>query len=380
MSKPKTVTTGPTKAAALLKGTALIERPSAPPSPMKQGTTPTVIDYRSTTPVPKWISEVIEAHLAIEQEDAKSAGALGFMARAMVLATMPYKDPKKDAYTRTNGDFRLRIVAGYEGGIPYGIYPRLLMSWLTAEACANKSPVIELGDSLSQFLRDVLELRSTGGGKRGTGTRVTEQMKRLFGSLVTAQWSGDRERRGFSLKNVLIADELELTDADIQKLKRLDDPTGQDEIGAPLWKPQAEHEAGQWRSHVRLTDRFYQECVTSPVPIDLRAYKSLRGNPLAMDLYTWLTYRMISVRKRTKPIRWEALMMQFGSGYNSADPGQAVRDFRKAFHRAYKLVKIVYPKVRLDTTATGVVLFPSPPHIPPNNHLALPSPSQRALF
>ena len=334
----------------------------------------TVIDYRSNAPLPRWVSEVIEAHLAIEQEDARSAGALGFMARALVLATMPYKDPKTDAYVRSNGDFRLRIVAGYEGGIPFGIYPRLLMSWVTTEAVQNKSPVIELGDSLSQFLREVLELRSTGGGRRGVGTRVTEQLKRLFGSLLTAQWSGGLDKRGFVLKNVLIADDLELSEADLQKLKRLDAPAAEQE----LWTPQARHEAGQWRSHVRLSDRFFQECVTNPVPIDLRAYKSLRGNPLSMDVYTWLTYRMISVKKPTKPIPWEALMMQFGSGFNTADLGQATRDFRKAFLRSLKLVKLVYPNVKIKTdNPAGPVLLPSRPQVSTSGPTL---PSQRVLF
>lgn len=36
---------------------------------------------------------------------------------------MPCKDPKTDAFVRSNGDFRLRIVAGYEGGMPYGVCP-----------------------------------------------------------------------------------------------------------------------------------------------------------------------------------------------------------------------------------------------------------------
>lgn len=83
---------------------------------------PIEIDYRADK-VPAWILEVIETHLAIEAEDAKSAGALGYMARALVNATLPYKDPKADVYKRENGEFHLRIVAGYEGGIPYGIYP-----------------------------------------------------------------------------------------------------------------------------------------------------------------------------------------------------------------------------------------------------------------
>lgn len=153
------------------------------------------IDYRSLDKLPDWVKEVIETHLAIEAEDAKSAGCLGFMARALVLATMPYKDPKVDAFKRINGDFRLRIVAGYEGGIPYGIYPRLLMSWIATESVKTQSPIIELGDSLSDFLRDVIELRS-GGGQRGSSTRVSEQMKRLFGSLITAEYVGGLANKG----------------------------------------------------------------------------------------------------------------------------------------------------------------------------------------
>lgn len=305
-------------------------------------------DFRSGQPIPAWVREVIDAHLAIEQEDAKSAGTLGFMSRALVIATMPYKDPKTDVFKRQNGDFRLRIVAGYEGGIPYGIYPRLLMSWVATEAVRKESPVIELGDSLRAFLRDVLDLRSSGGGARGSASRVAEQMKRLFGSLITAHYTGGQDSKGFLLKNVLIAEELALDDAEM----------------AGLWTPQAENEAGRWQSHLRLTTGFFQECVTNPVPIDLRAYKALRGSPLAMDVYTWLTYRMSYTQRRSRPIRWEPLMLQFGSGY-STPTEQAVRDFKKAFLRALKLVLVVYPQAAVEVSETGLVLLPSPPHISP---------------
>jgi hypothetical protein len=241
------------------------------------------------------------------------------------------------------------------------------MSWVATEAVRNQSPVIELGDSLRLFMRDVLELRSTGGGARGSGTRVTEQMKRLFGSLVTAQYSGTQERRGFLLKNVLIADELELHDEDIAGLD------GAEEGEGTLWTPQARHEAGQWRSQVRLSNSFFKECVSNPVPIDLRAYKGLRGSPLAMDVYTWLTYRMSYTQRRTRPIKWEALMMQFGSGYNITNMDQAVRDFRKAFLKALKTVMLVYPQAEVEINENGLVLLPSRPHV-------LPDKSQLGLF
>lgn len=329
-----------------------------------------VLDYKSGQPIPSWVRELIDAHLAIEAEDAKRAGALRFMARALVIATMPYKDPKKDAFVRSNGNFRLRIVSGFEGGIPYGIYPRLLLSWVTTEAVRTGSPVIELGDSLRVFLRDVLDLRASG-GPRGTSTRVAEQMKRLFGSLITAQYTAGQDKRGFTLKNVLIAEELEYEEGSLELSEK---PAGGNNDEAALWTPQAKQEAGQWRSRVRLSNAFFNECVTSPVPIDLRAYKALRGNPLAMDVYVWLTYRISYIERRSHPIPWESLMMQFGSGYNTAgDFGQAVRDFKKAFLRALKLVLVVYPEAGVEIANNGLVLLPSPPHV-------LPAKGQADLF
>jgi len=321
----------------------------------KQKTNPNAVtvDYRKS--VPKWVKDAIEEHLGHDIEDAKHAGALGFMARALVMATMPYKDPKTDAFTRKNGEFKLRILAGYEGGIPYGIYPRLLLSWVTTEAVRCQSPVIELGDSLRGFLRDVMELRSNSGGSRGTATRVSEQMKRLFGALITAQYTGDlgNGRKGFKLRNVMIADDLELNGEDWA----LDD---NNDSGTALWRPQGQEEAGRWQSTVRLNQNFFQECIDRPVPIDLRAYKALRGSPLAMDVYTWLTYRMSYTERRTRPIPWASLMLQFGSNFKNE---QAVRDFKKAFLKALKAVALVYPQAQVEVKDNGLVLIPSPTHI-----------------
>lgn len=350
-----------------------LESKPAKPTTTRRNNKPESVDF-SSRPVPAWVQEVIEAHLAIEAEDAKSAKQLGFMARALVIATMPYKDPKADVFKRKNGDFSLRIVAGYEGGIPYGIYPRLLMSWVSTEAVRKESPIIELGDSLRLFLRDVLGLQS-GGGKRGSSTRVSEQMKRLFGSLITAKFEADTPgARSFNLENVLIAQSLRLDEVEMQELDAIDGGHGQQ-----LWTPQERHEAGTWRSKVRLTDNFFLECIKNPVPIDLRAYRSLRRAPMAMDIYTWLTYRMSYTQRRSKPIRWEALMLQFGSGYGtsvSSEAGmkQAVLDFKRAFLSNLKLVQVVYPQAQIDVSDAGLVLLPSPSHV-------LPSPGgQGSLF
>ena len=195
-------------------------------------------------------------------------------------------------------------------------------------------------------------------------------MKRLFGSLVTASYNGTQEHRGFVLKNVLIADDLELND---KEMKRLAENMSSETNEQTLWTPQTKTEAGQWRSQVRLSNNFFQECITNPVPIDLRAYKVLRASPLAMDVYTWLTYRMSYTQRRSRPIRWEPLMMQFGSGFNTNDMEQAVRDFKKGFLRALKMVLLVYPQAAVEINPNGLVLLPSRPHV-------LPLKEQQALF
>jgi hypothetical protein len=323
----------------------------------------TIVDYSSANPIPEWIQKAIDTQLSIDEEDAHRAGQVGYMARALVLASMPYKDPKADIYERKNGKFRLRILAGYYGGIPYGIYPRLLMSWITTECVRTQSPTLELGQSLRNFLLDIMDVRHFTGGKNGSITRITEQMKRLFGSVVTASFEGDD--KPFRLRGVMISRELTLDEKQFQQ-QLLEDQDAR-EAGnneKRLWTPLVPEDAGKWQSELHLNYHFFEECVTSPVPIDLRAYKALRGSPMAMDLYNWLTYRMSYTRRTTHPIPWESLMMQFGADFSGyADKNQAVRDFKKLFIQAAKAVQIVYSEVKLDAQDNGLVLHPSPTHI-----------------
>lgn len=318
-------------------------------------------DASEAKKMPAWVLEIIQGHFLLENESAKEAGMLGFYARALAMCVTPYKDPKSYFYKRKNGDFELTILSSQ--GVPFGVIPRLLMSWVTTECVRTKSPVLKVGASLSNFLRNVLDMQS-GGGVRGNSTRVRNQMIKLFSSHIDAAHIG-KDNRSFTMKNVSFAEELNLNFDELDTYFKSKETT--------LWIPQRE-DVGAWESELILNKKFFEECVTCPVPIDLRAYKALKGSPFAMDIYTWLTYRMSYLRRESK-IPWEALMLQFGANFNSSvdDITSARRNFKKQFELAMKGVIVVYPNVNVDTSHSQyLILRPSNPHIPRSVQPSLP--------
>lgn len=118
----------------------------------------------------KFISEAI----AVEARNAKEVGALGFMARSLVQASLPHRNIKDREFQRQNGAFKLVIMAQKEIGLPYGVIPRLLLAWLTTEALRLKQREIILDNNLSNFLSDLGLISS--GGRWGTITRLKEQI------------------------------------------------------------------------------------------------------------------------------------------------------------------------------------------------------------
>ena len=60
------------------------------------------------------INKMVSEMLAIEAMEAKEAGALGYMARALVQATLPHKNPGNvNVWGRRNGDFSMVMQPGY---------------------------------------------------------------------------------------------------------------------------------------------------------------------------------------------------------------------------------------------------------------------------
>lgn len=274
------------------------------------------------------IKKIINEALAIEYEEAQRAGALGFMARALVQATMPHKNIEEPYFLRKNGNFELSMQAHPTIGLPYGSLPRLIMAWLTTQAVQKKSRALVLGGSLSEFMRE-LDLVPTG-GRWGTVTRLKTQVEKLFSTSVTAYYT---TKESSEIRNFVIADQATL-----------------------WWQPKDPGQGSLWESTVTLSEAFYNEMIQNPVPIDMRALKALKRSPMAIDAYTWLTYRMSYLNKATT-IPWEPLALQFGAEYGRT------RDFKAAFQKALTKIQAVYPDLKIDPNKKGLTIKPSKTHV-----------------
>jgi len=277
---------------------------------------------------PDTVDALITQALAIEDEEARNAGALGFMARAMVQATLPHRKVEGNEFERRNGNFTLTLQAPSKVGLPYGTVPRLLLAWVTTEAVKTKSRELELGDSMSAFMGE-LGMTPTGGAS-GSITRLKNQTRRLFASTVSATYE-DKDK---------VAD-IGYRLADRSLL---------------WWHAKDPEQVGLWKSTVTLSEQFFNEVVHRPVPIDMRAIRALKQSPMALDVYTWLTYR-VSYLKRPTVIPWAALALQFGSDY------ARLRDFKAALITELKKVLVVYGRVQVEALEDGLLVKPSLTHI-----------------
>lgn len=289
-------------------------------------------------------SELLQKAVAMEQEDAAAAGAIGFTARLWCQVSLPYKDPGQvPDWIRRNGSIEMVVHPGRivrrDGsrvyGYPFGVIPRLLMAWMATEAVATKDPVLDLGTSAMRFMR-MLDMPSDGRAY----ARLREQIQRLAGASILVT---DLRANGLSGGSFTFADEWNL-----------------------WWTPKDQQDA-LFPSTITLSDKFFRSILEAPVPIDLRALSVLRrsgGGGLPIDIYVWLAHRMytlsVSGRGSSTPIPWEYLAVQFGSQY------QRTRAFKAKFLEALReVMATAYRQARVTVTDDGLVLRPSPTPVPP---------------
>jgi hypothetical protein len=164
-------------------------------------------------------------------------------------------------------------------------------------------------------------------------------MERLFGAAISIRWRRDQDGQSHAGgSNLLLAEEFEL-----------------------WWTPQRLLQADLAHSSVTLSQRFFEQLIEAPVPLDLRAIKALKRSPLSLDLYAWAT-RRVSYLKRPLRISWASFQFSFGADY--ADTPQGRSRFRGKAIEALGRVKVVYPQLKIEVQRDGVLLYPSLTHVP----------------
>jgi hypothetical protein len=295
-------------------------------------------------PLTRAQSKLIDASVLIFGEPATKKDA-AFIARELVQCSLPHKNPGDvPAWQRRNGNTILVIQPGWNPdkgksyGFPYGTIPRLLLFWMTTEAARNKGRGcenprrLELGNSLSGFMAELGLSSYTGGGKRGDAKRLRDQMERLFqGKFSFHKHQPDKSRDGHAWLNMEVAPEGEL-----------------------WWSLKHSQQTALWGSWIELGRRFYEAITAAPVPIDKRALKALKRSPLALDLYTWLTYEAYRAHKSGKPRyeTWAQLHAHIGGEYCQ------LNDFRRKAKAALLKIGNVYPGLKLGRKQGGIEILP----------------------
>ena len=255
---------------------------------------------------------------------------------------LPRSRTDSTKFQRTNGNASLLVEAGslwngerwVEQPLPYGTRPRLVLVHISSEAVRTKTPRVEVGRSVREFL---VRLGVNTGGREFIGFR--EQMAALSACRMTLGY--------------------ENTTVDAKPIKRFS-----------AWIEHGEHARSLTPGVVELTPEFFDSLREFAVPLDPRALGGLKHSSLALDVYAWLAHRLHRVRRLTgERVSWRNLQDQFGQEFK--DP----KDFKKAFTKALATVLPLYPDARIERLGGGMVLLPSKPPVPKAHLQArLPSP------
>ncbi|BDT57226.1 hypothetical protein MasN3_07200 [Massilia varians] len=214
--------------------------------------------------------------------------------------------------------------------VPYGSFPRLILSRINAAAKRLDSPEVSLGRSGRELLRTLG--KDTSGGKKGAYTMLKRQMLAVVASRLML---------GFN--------------AGEKAITRDSSPFEQIEA----WQVKGEQPL-EWPQTIILSESYFTELAERAVPLDWRALKALRGSALAMDVYTMLAERLHRISGRSL-VYWSNFFEQFGQEYQGKHP---LEDFKRAFRLALRDALTVYPQARVKKVTGGLLLLPSPPPVP----------------
>jgi len=290
----------------------------------------------SLKPIGRQTAKLIQAATEI-QMDGPADHDKAFLARQLVQTTLPHADPGAvPVWSRSNGNVTLLIQQGYKSngegiGHPYGTLPRLIMYWMTTEAVRTKNARLVLGDSLAAFMEE-LGLDSRSKGPRSDRVRLEQQMRRLFAARISFEGTLQADGAGAEMVEYM--------------------PIARRTVF--WWSQKDPAQKALWESYVELDSEFFAAITANPVPVDLRALRALKRSPLALDLYSLLTYQAFRASKTGRAVymTWRQMQAALGTSYANHT------DLKKSIKLALAKIGAVYPGLEIGDRDGGIEVLP----------------------
>ena len=253
--------------------------------------------------------------------------------------SLPYRNPGREVirWERKQGSVHLLVNAGealnpetdeyVQLGLPFGPKPRLILAHLNAQAIKTGSPVLDMDDSLTAFVKRVQGRDPTGPNIRA----FKDHLGRLAASIIRMAVSKDGRAVQVDSKIVTAFD---------------------------LWFPKNGQQRVLWPSTIHLSLDYFNSLSRHAVPLDERALGALSHSSMALDIYAWLAQRLHRIPAgRPQFITWAAIKDQFGPGYGRMDK------FKAVFRVAMRQVLVQYQAANVGEDGRGLTLRNSAPPV-----------------
>lgn len=213
--------------------------------------------------------------------------------------------------------------------VPAGPKARIINAYISDYALRHRTPVIPLGDSMRQAME---RMNMPIGGPNG------KELKKELENFAAAEimlgvWSEDGSAHQEQSKVA----------------RRLSFWIDKDENQRTLWQPE-----------MTLSNDYYQALSNRDrmAPIYWPALIGLQGNPRAMDIHSFLVYRLRGRLKR--PVTLHARVLQAMFGQDVKQLKHFWSRFKSALGEAHKW----YPTAHVEVLNDAIKLHDSPPLIP----------------
>lgn len=271
-----------------------------------------------------------------------------YMPVALAHVYFPRRDAKlapTESWKHTSGDFSLRIKqmsvenprTGEDQflGVPFGPKARLLLGVINTLALQQGSNKIDIeADTLPKFLQ---KIGLTDGGNQITQAR--NQIARLSSSIISVSY---RQADGSSLQ------------ANLPIVKGFD-----------LFPQSQPGQLLLWKRHIHLSLDYWEELQKHPLPLSLEHMRILAGNARAIDLYTFLAYRLHSLKKPLF-LTWVTMKEIFGGDI------EHMFHFKDKMRKTASLVKLAYTDAKFSCDGQGWTFQKSPAPIQKKPSIFLP--------